>query len=98
MSKDGFKAAKRKVIDALENGTYQHETNRSEITTKNLLLTGHVSDRAICELVKRSQGQDHTSSPHHSDASIVVHVIQREGWYVKFYFLDPATIFISVHQ
>jgi hypothetical protein len=25
-------------------------------------------------------------------------VIKREGWYVKFYFIDPDTFFISVHQ
>lgn len=98
MSKDGFKAAKQKVIYALDNGDYEHATNRSEITTKNLLLTGQVSVQFICELIKRSRGQDHSSSPHHSDASILVHVIEREGWYVKFYFLDPKTIFISVHQ
>jgi len=97
VSKDGFKAAKRKVIDALRNGTYQHEANRSEIATKNLLSTGQVTAGDICDLIMRSKGQDHSSSPHHNDGSILVHVIQREGWYVKFYFLDPETIFISVH-
>jgi hypothetical protein len=97
MSRDGFKAAKQKVIDALENGTYQHDTSRSEIATKNFLLTGQVSAGTICELIKRSKGQDHTASPHHSDDSILVHVIKRDSWYVKFYFLDPDAIFISVH-
>lgn len=98
MFKDGFKVAKRKVIDALQNGTYQHESNRSEIATKNLLSTGKVTGKQICELIMRSKGKDHSSSAHHNDASIQVHVIKRDGWYVKFYFLDPDTIFISVHQ
>lgn len=98
MSKDGFKTAKQKVIAALRNGTYQHEVSRAGIATKNLLLTGQVTAGDICDLIERSRGQDHSSSPHHNDRSILVHVIRREGWYVKFYFLDPDTIFISVHR
>jgi len=98
MSRDGFKIAKQKVIDALQNRTYQHEPNRAQIATKNLLLTGKVTPEDICDLIKRSRGQNHSSSPHHHDKSILVHVIQCEGWYIKFYFLDPITIFISVHR
>lgn len=98
MSQDGFRAVKRKVIGALLDGTYQHEARRATIDTKNLLFTGQVSPEDVCGLIKRSLGQDHSSSPHHQDGSVLVHVIKREGWYVKFYFVDPATIFISVHQ
>jgi hypothetical protein len=94
----GFNIAKRKVIDALNNGTYQHETSRSSIATKNLLAMGSVSSRDLCDVIKRSRGQDHSSSPHHLDRSVQVHVIKREGWYVKFYFVDPNTVFISVHK
>lgn len=28
---------------------------------------------------------------------ITVHVLKTTGWYIKFYFLDPSTVFISVH-
>ena len=98
ISKDGFKAAKQKVLAALRNGTYQHEVSRSGVAVKNLLLTGQVTSGDICDLIERSRGQDHSASPHHTDGSILVHVIRREGWYVKFYFLDPDTIFISVHR
>ena len=98
MPKEGFKEAKRKAIRALENGTYLHETNRSEIVTKNLLFTGTVSSNQVCDVIKRSSGQDHSSSCHHNDKTIQVHVIKRDGWYVKFYFIDPDTFFISVHQ
>jgi hypothetical protein len=37
MPKTGFKEAKRKVITALQSGTFQHETTRSNVSTKNLL-------------------------------------------------------------
>ena len=94
----GFKEAKQRVIVALLAGTYQHEIDRSSIDTKNLLLTGQVTAAEICEVVKRSQGQNHSSSPHHHVPGVEVHVIARDGWYVKFYFVDPDTIFISVHQ
>ncbi len=30
--------------------------------------------------------------------NVECHVIKAQGWYIKFYFLDPATFFISVHQ
>lgn len=97
MANIGFKEAKRKVIAALENGTYQPEA-RGSIDTKNLLAMGHVSPAEICEVLRNCRGQDHSSSPHHQVTGIQVHVIKRDGWYIKFYFVDPDTIFISVHK
>lgn len=94
----GFKEAKRRLIAALITGAYQHESDRSDIDTKNLLLTGKVTATEICDVMKRSQGRNHSSSPHHHVPGVEVHVITRDGWYVKFYFVDPDTIFISVHQ
>ncbi len=98
MTGHGYKLAKAKVIAALQNGTYSHAVPRSSIETKNLLFTGAVSSEEVCDLIKHSTGSHHHASAHHLDASILVHVIRCEGWYVKFYFLDPATIFISVHK
>lgn len=97
MSFIGFKEAKRKVIAALKNGAYQHEA-RDNIDTKNLLQMGSVSAAQVCDLLRVCQGQDHSSSPHHQAPDIQVHVVRRDGWYIKFYFVDPDTVFISVHQ
>jgi hypothetical protein len=94
----GFNDAKRKAITALLNGPYLHEADRSNVDTKNLLLNGQVSASMICDVFKRSQGQDHSSSAHHQAASIQVRIIRRDGWYIKFYCVDPSTVFISVHQ
>ncbi len=93
----GFNEVKRRLIGALQNGTFQHEA-RAAINTKNLLQTGQVAATDICELVKRCNGTHHTQSPHHSAKEISVHVLRRDGWYIKIYFVDPDTIFISVHQ
>lgn len=93
----GFKEAKRRLIDALREGTFLHEA-RSQVETKNLLQMGQVTPDDIVEIVKRCSGQHHERSPHHSATGIDVHILRRDGWYVKFYFVDPDTIFISVHQ
>lgn len=98
MKANGFKAAKHKVIRALRDGNFQHEADRKGVDTKNLLLTGAVSPSEICAILERARGTDHQMSPHHQAQDITVHVITREGWYVKFYFIDPDTIFISVHK
>ena len=93
----GFTEVKRAVVSALIAGDYLIEA-RGDIDVKNLLATGDVSASALAAVLKRCSGSHHTSSPHHRAPSIVVHMIRSGGWYVKFYFVDPTTIFISVHQ
>jgi hypothetical protein len=65
---------------------------------KNLLLTGEVTTDFVAALVRRSSGADHTMSPHHALRTLTVHLIRRESWYLKFYFIDDDTVFISVHR
>ncbi|MEB1225231.1 hypothetical protein VDP62_21505, partial [Xanthomonas campestris pv. campestris] len=62
-----------------------------------MLKTGKVSPQEVANVLKKSSGKNHSSSLHHQDSSIEVHVIKCRAWYVKFYF-DPDTVFISVHQ
>lgn len=95
--KMGFKEIKRRLLGSLRDGTYQHEA-RWGIETKNLLQSGSVSPTRVMEIVSRCGGTHHQSSPHHVAPGIQVHVLRRDGWYIKFYFVDPDTVFISVHQ
>ena len=95
--KVGCKEAKRRLIEALREGTFLHEA-RSQIETKNLLQMGQITPSDLVELIKRCSGQHHERSPHHSVTGVDVHILRRDGWYVKFYFVDPDTIFISVYQ
>jgi hypothetical protein len=83
------------VLAALAAGSYLHEA-RNDVDIKNELATGEISASDVAALIKGSTGNDHLRSPHHSDPSI--HVISRKGWYIKFYFVDPDTWFISVHR
>lgn len=93
----GFTEAKQLLIRALSEGRFLHE-GRDQIETKNLLLMGQVTTEELLAVVRRCAGQHHSRSPHHAEPSVDVHILRRDGWYVKFYFVDPDTIFISVHR
>ncbi|WP_449433967.1 hypothetical protein [Pseudomonas putida] len=93
----GFRKAKRAVIDALESGDYQHVA-RGDIEIKNLLATGAVSAAQVAGCIRGCDGTHYSSSPHHVVAELEVHVLRRHGWYIKFYFIEPQTWFVSVHQ
>ena len=73
-----------------------HEA-RGSIDEKNRLCTGDISTEELIGIVKRCNGTHHAMSAHHHVAGIMVHVLKRDGWYIKFYFIDPETFFISVH-
>ncbi|OUM29944.1 hypothetical protein B8W72_17685 [Pseudomonas putida] len=95
--KIGFREAQRAVIEALESGEYQH-VSRGDIDLKNLLATGEVSACEVAEVVRSCRGIHHASSPLHAVAAVEVHVLKRNGRYIKFFFIEPDTWFISVHQ
>ena len=94
----GFKEAKHRLIEALRKREYEHEA-RKNAESKNQLLSKGISSESLCEIVIRCQGQDHGTSPHHSLDNVKVHILKREGWYVKFYFLEPnVTYIVSVRK
>ena len=93
----GFKSVQGQVVEALLSGCFLHEA-RSQIDVKNLLAMGEVSVEDVVKIIKRAKGTEHESSVHHLDASVTVHIIKSAGWYIKFYFLEPDTWFISVHK
>lgn len=94
----GFADAKRQVLAALKNGTWRTEASRQRIDTKNRLATGEISVDDLARIIGKSRGQNHEMRPHHSDQAIAVHIIRKDGWYIKFYFVEPLTFFISVHE
>ena len=92
----GFSETKSKVLKALSEGAYSHE-GRNAIDEKNKLAIGEVTADFVANLISRSTGADYTCSPHHQDPRTEVHLITKNGWYVKFYFMDSDALFISVH-
>ena len=97
----GFKAAKTRVLNCLATGHVLHE-ERNSIDIKNLLATGLISVGEAAQIIGRSSGVSYTSSPHHFDSDIDVHVIKTSFWglhrYIKWYFSDPDSVFISFHH
>ncbi len=96
-----FREVKSKVIECLNNGYVLHEV-RNDIDVKNLLSTGAISISEVTTIIGRARGSTYSSSPHHCDAEIDVHVIKTtcsaQDWYIKWYFTDPDCVFISVHK
>ena len=93
----GFNEAKIKLLEALDSGSFQH-ASRNEIDQKNLLHTGVVTKEDVKNIVVKCNGTHHERSFHHSISSLTVHVLKRDGWYIKFYFIDPDVFFLSVHK
>lgn len=96
-----FREVKSKVIECLNNGYVLHE-QRNDIDVKNLLSTGVISISEVTTIIGRARGDTYSSSPHHYDAEIDVHIIKTKhsgrDWYIKWYFTDPDCVFISVHE
>lgn len=97
----GFKDVKNKVITCLKAGHVFHDA-RNDIDIKNLLATGVVSADDVALIISRSSGNTYSSSPHHFDSNIDVHIVKTQyagfRWYIKWYFVEPNTVFISVHH
>lgn len=97
----GFNEIKKKVIKCLIEGYYQHET-RKDIDIKNVFMRGDLSVLDLIEIIKCTTGNNYETSKHHLDISADIHVMKpvKEGkkWYIKFYFFEPNTVFISVHE
>jgi hypothetical protein len=99
----GLKSIRTEVIKKLQDGRIQHETTRSgDIDEKNLLLTGAITVEEVIELINATKGDDYSTSSHHLDKSIEVHVFRPKksgiSWYVKCYLIEPDVWFISVHK
>lgn len=96
----GFNEVKRKIIACLKSGQVLHEA-RNNIDIKNLLATGDITAEQVALIISRAGGNHYSSSPHHYDNSVEVHIIKTRylnfSWYVKWYFLDDDSVFISVH-
>lgn len=97
----GYKDVKALVLSCLQIGDILH-ASRGEIDIKNLLATGQVTPDEVAEVIQRSRGGDYECSPHHSVSGVDVHIIRRSHkgvvWYIKWYYVEPASVFISVHH
>ena len=98
----GYRQAKKQVLECLTGGRVEHEMDRCEIDIKNLLVTGVVTATQVADAIGRSGGTEYECSPHHFDENVEVHIIKTQHgdrtWYIKWYFVSPNVVFISVHE
>ncbi len=98
----GYRQAKKQVLECLAEGRFEHELLRYEIDIKNLLLTGVVTATQVADAIGRSSGTDYECRRHHFDELTEVHIIRTQyddrSWYIKWYFVSPNVVFISVHE
>ncbi len=96
----GFDEIKKKVVSCVEQGKTQ-STLRSDKNEKNLFLTGDKTKEDVVSMLKKTKGTQYSSIPHDTVPNVEVHIFKPllgdEEWYIKFYFIDPNCIFISVH-
>ncbi len=96
-----FKEIRATLIFCLKNGLYDHEI-RTDMQTKNHFFSGIVSAEEVIDMVLACTGTDYRSSPLHGSSKEVAHILTPKGkyfgWYIKFYYVDASTIFISVHN
>lgn len=99
----GLTEVRARIVKKLRDGRILHDTTRSgTIDEKNLLLVGKVTVEEVIEVINSAKGSDYSTSKHHLDPSIDVHVfkLKKKGvnWYIKCYMLEPDVWFISVHH
>lgn len=96
-----FKEIRTALIYCLKNGLYDHEI-RADMQSKNHLFSGNVSAERVIDMALACTGSDYHSSPLHGNSKVVAHILTPKGkflgWYIKFYYVDPNSIFISVHN
>lgn len=97
----GFRDVRIAVIDKLNLGQVQHEPRNGCIDEKNHLAVGKITTAEVVELMNATKGTQYTTSKHHLDGSIDVHIFKPKKagveWYIKCYLIEPDLWFISVH-
>ena len=97
----GFRMVKKRLLNCLVNEEILHEA-RGSIELKNLLLTGQINIVELIDIIAQARGNEYECRPHHSVANVDVHILKtrhaRKSWYIKWYFLSPNCVFISVHN
>lgn len=91
-----FNAVKARVIDDLTAGRFQHEARRG-VARKNMLQQGIVTPDAVIKGIQRCTPKQYLTGRHHRVPAVWVHLMKPTGWYIKFYVVEDATLFISVH-
>lgn len=94
----GFKEIKKQAIDCIKCDHIKHIERDLD---KNLFADGLISSDEMIKIISSCNGDCYECSKHHF-MDIDVHILKPngryDGLYVKFFFIEPDVIFISVHK
>lgn len=97
----GFKETISKLIEHLDNGYYVLHEECDNIDIKNLLSTNVVTLSDVTSIVEKTRERNYSCSTHHLDEKVDVHLITTihsgRDLFIKWYFIEPDRVFISVH-
>ncbi len=94
----GFKDVKEQAIKCLKSGYVRHVERDLD---KNLFAAGELSSEDMIAIISSCRGDCYQLDKHHF-LNIEVHILKprgkHDGLYVKFFFVEPDILFISVHK
>jgi hypothetical protein len=95
----GFREVKALAIQKIREGKIEHVPREFD---KNEYAQGLLSDDQVIAMIQSCRGDRYEVQPHHAIKSVPVHILKPlgkyDGYYVKFYFLEPDVWFLSVHK
>jgi hypothetical protein len=95
----GLKEVKALAINKIREGKVNHITREFG---KNKYAEGFLSDDQVIAMIQSCRGDRYEAKPHHAIRSVLVHIMKPlgkyDGYYIKFYFLEPDVIFLSIHS
>jgi len=93
-----FNEIKSKAIDCIKSGRVRHTVRD---ISKNMFASGEITPDEMVKIIGSCRGDCHTAGKHHF-LDTEVHILKPkgkyDGLYIKFFFVEPDIMFISVHD
>jgi hypothetical protein len=97
----GFKDTKHKVLECLSSGNILHEI-RQGIDVKNVFAKGQVTVDEVSLIIARAKGTQYELFKYFAVSSLDIHILKTrfdgQRWYIKWYYVAPNSVFVSVHH
>jgi hypothetical protein len=94
----GFKEVKERAIQCIKSNHVRHVERD---LGKNMFAAGDLSPEEMIQIIDFCRGDCYETNKHHL-FNTEVHILKPrgkyDGWYIKFFFVEPDILFISVHQ
>jgi len=93
-----FKEIRCKAIECIKNGHVRHIERD---ISKNMFAGGDFTPEEMISIIGACRGDCYSSAKHHF-LEVDVHILKPQGrydgLYIKFFFIEPNILFISVHE